>query len=198
MDASQIEEAAQKIREDVYIGAEISGARLAGESPDFVKRLIEHVERSFTIDWQEQLADFFKKLAKPAGSDWSKPHRKRYAAGFYAPSRKRKPALGHIVIGVDISGSMNEDALAAVEGQLQAMFEDTKPERVTVIYCNTRVVDVDDFHGHEVEDFKFGDKRGGGTKFDPVFKAVEAMGETPDALIYFTDGLSGAVGDNRK
>ena len=90
-----------------------------------------------------------------------------------------------MVIAIDTSGSVDDVMLAQSAIVVNEIVDVMKPERVTVIYCDSRV------KGQEV--FERGDPvtlklvGGGGTRFQPVFDAVRDSGEDPVCLVYLTD-----------
>lgn len=170
-----------------------------GHTPGYLNPIIQDTERRHELDWREVLAEFFKALRKPAGPDWSRPHKKKYAAGFYGPSRRKSPQLGDIVVAVDVSGSMSEPELRAIEAELKSLFSDCKPKSVVVMYfdCSIPRLDIygrnnfshDCAHHHDLKEFKLESmSTGGGTDFEVVFDNVTRWEINPDALLVFTDG----------
>jgi predicted metal-dependent peptidase len=112
-------------------------------------------------------------------------HNKRYCAqGLYMPSL-HSDGMGGMVIGVDTSGSMGQAELDQVAAEINAIFEDCRPEWVEVVYCDTSVANTERFYmGEPVE---LHAKGGGGTSFKPVFDYIEELGERVEVLVYFTD-----------
>ncbi len=96
--------------------------------------------------------------------------------------------MGRLIIAVDTSGSIDDHLLAEFQAETQAALDEAQPESLQVIYCDSHVHRIDEFHPGDVVEFH--PCGGGGTAFEPVFEAIEQSEEStpPAALIYLTDG----------
>lgn len=137
------------------------------------------------VDWRGILARFVQDTAA-ADYSWQRPNKRYFSSGIYMPSLYSQ-AMGHVVIGVDTSGSIDQTALSQFQTEIRAIFAEVQPSRVDVLYCDTEITKRESFgQGEQVTIEATG---GGGTAFSPVFEAVE---DTPACLIYLTDlGLYG-------
>jgi len=93
--------------------------------------------------------------------------------------------LPPIVIGVDTSGSINQDELKQFAGEIDDILNQY-PTTLTVIYCDTKVNHVETFTAED-RPIRLEAKGGGGTKFSPVFEAVNQMEDLPACVVYLTD-----------
>jgi predicted metal-dependent peptidase len=93
--------------------------------------------------------------------------------------------LQNIVLAIDTSGSIDNEALSQFSAELSAILEYGNFE-VNVIYCDSNIAGEETFQKADLP-LKLNLKGGGGTDFRPVFKHVEQKGMQPAILIYFTD-----------
>jgi predicted metal-dependent peptidase len=90
-----------------------------------------------------------------------------------------------MVLIYDTSAS-TEPVRAVFEAEVIAIVEDTKPERVYVIYVDTEVARVDVFERGELIEFHV--IGNGGTDFRPGFEWIDREGINPACAVYLTDG----------
>ena len=93
--------------------------------------------------------------------------------------------LPPIVIGVDTSGSINQDELKQFAGEIDDILNQY-PTTLTVMYCDTSVRHIEIFTAED-RPIRLEAKGGGGTKFAPVFEAANKMEDQPACLVYLTD-----------
>jgi predicted metal-dependent peptidase len=112
------------------------------------------------------------------------PSRRYLHQGLCLPGLYSKD-LGHIVIAVDTSGSIDTDALSRFATEVSAILEvyDTV---IDVLCCDTKIQDHRQFDRQDLP-LNIEPKGGGGTSFIPVFEWVEAQNLVPCCLIYLTD-----------
>jgi predicted metal-dependent peptidase len=154
-----------------------------GNLPGDIQRLVDELRKP-VIHWAEVLRRFLTKTTSE--STWKRPNRRAMAGGMYLPSRtgEQCPPL---VIAVDTSGSLTADQLAGFEAEVNAVLSDTRPELVTVIYCDSRVKGTEEFTPDELP-VTLHAAGGGGTLFQPVFNYVrDNLEAEPAALVYLTD-----------
>lgn len=160
-----------------------NAAKSAGMMPAGVLRAVEE-GRQPRYDLSDLLRRF---LSSAVPSDYRAlpPNRRYLAHGLIMPTLK--PAkLGPIVLAVDVSGSIGQPQLDLFSDILNGILDDVTPERVTVIYVDTRITSVEEY---EPMDFPVALKAqgGGGTDFRPAFDYVKREGIEPVALVYLTD-----------
>jgi predicted metal-dependent peptidase len=91
-----------------------------------------------------------------------------------------------VVVAIDTSGSMTQQAHAAALGELNGVLRALNLS-VTLITCDARV-----HEAREVRNLRDAlplMKGGGGTDFDPIFAHVAKMKQRPDLLVVLTDGI---------
>jgi predicted metal-dependent peptidase len=154
----------------------------AGTVPAGFESLIDSARKD-VADWRAILREFVENTV-PSDYSWTNPNRRHIAHGLYLPGITREN-LGHIAIAVDTSGSIDSGLLAAFASEMNSIIAEAKPEKVSVIYCDS-VVHKTDVFGQDDEITMKAVGRGG-TAFNPVFDAVKSWGDSPVCLIYFTD-----------
>lgn len=94
---------------------------------------------------------------------------------------------------IDTSGSMGEEELAHVNTELNAIVQNTE-NPVQVIHCDSGVAKCEEYRrGMRLQEF-WGR---GGTSFEPALEYVrDQLPESPDLIVYFTDGYGGQLDDN--
>lgn len=157
-------------------------ASKAGRMPGEVSRGLNKANES-KADWRALLHRFVA-ATMPCDYSWSRPNRRFIGEGLYLPGI-RKENMGEFVVAIDTSGSVTAKMLEQFAGEIQEIMSSCAPEKITVIYCDSRVNGVAEFTAQDTVELEM--KGGGGTAFSPVFKAVAEMEVQPKALIYLTD-----------
>jgi predicted metal-dependent peptidase len=171
------------IRQNEVSVSEAATAALAqGKLPLELRRLINDIAKG-TVRWDEELQRIFASTFS-ADYTWSRPNRRHIGRGVYLPSTI-KEGVGEVVIGVDTSGSISGPILDAFWSVVDDIIEQASPERVHIVWCDSRVQHTQTFE--KGESLKPEARGGGGTDFRPVFKWVDDQGIEPQALIYITD-----------
>lgn len=153
-----------------------------GDLPADIARLVDSI-RNPVESWETVLRDWMDGRGG-AGESWSPPNEAFAHLGLTLPTEEA-PSLGEVGFFVDVSGSMDQEALELLSDNIAGIFEELKPERVYVVYVNTEVKGVEIFEGGE--DFHLAAQSGGGTDFRPGFDWLAAEGIEPVGVIYFTD-----------
>jgi predicted metal-dependent peptidase len=156
--------------------------RMAGKGSVGARRSLDASDQA-TVDWRAVLRNSFA-AAVPEDYTWSKPNPRYIHEGLYLAS-VRKEGVGEIVIGVDCSGSINRRQLGLFQSEMASIIEESRPQRVHVLYFDTRVHRSDVFE--QGEPITLDPVGGGGTSFCPCFDFVEEQGIQPQALVIFTD-----------
>ena len=157
-------------------------AKARGEYGANVERIVQQTQTS-KVDWPSVLRRFVSEAAQ-ADYSWRAPNTRFLASGMYLPAIQAD-GLGHMVVAIDTSGSVDETQLAQMESEVRAIVGEAQPSRTTVLYCDTRINGVDHFDQGEPVTLTL--RGGGGTDFRPVFNWVEVEGERPACLVYLTD-----------
>lgn len=145
------------------------------------------------VDWRAALREFITSTcAAKDESTWRRPNRRFLSQDIYLPSTYGT-ALGHAVVGADLSGSMwygDPSPMQRIFTELEQIARTVQPEQLDVLYWDTQV------SGHDT--FKRGDYEGiltrvkpvggGGTSAAcvPAYMLDKQM--KPDCIIQITDG----------
>lgn len=172
---------------DTAVAAAVASARMQGKLPAGLDRLLSEVIDP-QVSWQDHIRAFFARKVGGGGYDWRKADRRLISRSprIIAPQRSGN-GCDTIVVGIDTSGSIGQRQLDVFFGELRGIISDLQPERVFVVWCDSKVHKVDECTDTEdVGGLK--PAGGGGTDFRPVFDWIEEEGHQPDALVYLTDG----------
>ena len=167
---------------EASIQAAASMAKACGQGSSIVDRVLGSVAKS-DAPWYEVTRNM---LTEKSAADYTylRPSRRHIAAGLYLPSLHSED-LGGLIIGFDTSGSMGQKECDQVAAELRAIVDDVNPAFVEVVYCDYSVTSVERFERDEPLDLH--PKGGGGTRFQPVFEHIAALGEPLAGVIYFSD-----------
>jgi predicted metal-dependent peptidase len=155
----------------------------AGKMPGSVSRAVK-VSREGVEDWRAILREFVEQIS-PTDYSWTQPNRRYIGAGIYLPGTV-KENTPKFAIGIDTSGSISQELLNLFGAELTAILHESRPESIDVLYCDTRINGQQSFTPDDSE-VRLTAVGGGGTRFSPVFHAVDSWDCPPAALIYFTD-----------
>lgn len=183
LDESQISQIAAQAKIETIQAAK--AAKAVGKMPGSLQRMVDELVYVPT-PWHEILERRMVAKIKD-GYSWNRPNRRFVSNGLYLPGVDSLPKMGTVAIGVDMSGSVDDDLLALFNGHINRIIEVCNPEQVVVIYCDYRVNHVDEF---DVDSYpvKLTAHGGGGTSFKPVFDYIDDNNIEPEVVVYLTDG----------
>ena len=154
-----------------------------GELADLIHRLM-HIEPP-KFDWKGYLRRFVGNSSIVFTKKLRRKYNKRYAAN---PGLKIK-FKNHILVGVDTSGSVNNDELKEFFSELTHMHK--TGHKITIAQCDTRLNSVKEFNPKK--DWEIHGR--GGTSFQPVVDHFNENKGQYTALVYLTDGEAYAPSD---
>jgi len=149
------------------------------------------------VNWRDAMRDFVTAICKGRDfASWRKPNRRFLSEDIIMPSLVSE-RIGHIVIGIDTSGSIGGPELTRFLSEVTAIATQVNPDKVDLIYWDARVA------GHEVyNDATLATligstkpKGGGGTDPRCVSAYLSEHGIKPECVIMLTDGYVGSWGD---
>jgi predicted metal-dependent peptidase len=159
----EIKETDERIDRAIREGGILAG-RMGGNIPRAISDVLEA-----KIDWKAVLREFVSSSTK--GKDeftWRKMNKRQLANDIYLPSVEDE-TVGEIIYAVDTSGSISDEDLSKVAGELASLCEMCTPERVRVLWWDTEV------HGEQIFEGDYGNIAkmlkpvgGGGTKVSSV------------------------------
>lgn len=188
MTAEEQRELEREIDEAVRQGALIAGKLGTGGDREFGDLL------EAQVNWREVLREFI--TATCTGHDfstWRKPNRRYVGHGIYMPSGISEQ-VRDLVIAPDTSGStFAPGVLPAFLSEAKAICDMVKPERVHIIYWDTKVCRAEVYQRSELDNMinSTKPKGGGGTMVECVSEYMQANNIKPQAVIVLTDGYLG-------
>lgn len=184
----EMTEAEQKqVKQDIE-DAIHQGGILAGKFGAKIPRLVKDMMAP-EVDWREVLREFW--VASVRGADeltWRKFNKHRVADNHYLPSLISE-TVGEVLLAIDTSGSISNEAIGQVAAQIQELCDSVTPERIRVLWWDTQV------HGEQVFEGNYADMKGmlkpmggGGTRVSSVSDYIIKHGINADCMVVFTDG----------
>jgi predicted metal-dependent peptidase len=167
---------------DVRIRQAAAAATRAGR---FSAGMVELVEAALDrVDWRDRFRTLFDGTLRSEAS-WARPNRRFLPQGVYLPGWRRGGA-GRVAFVLDTSGSISARELATYVANLLGLIEETGPEQVAIIQCDTTVKQVDYLGpGESIDRIEVLGR--GGTRFQPAFDWIAASGFDPHIIVYATD-----------
>ena len=149
------------------------------------------------IDWREMLREFVKATcsAKDASS-WRRVNRRYLSTDTYMPSLVGE-RVGHLVIGIDTSGSIGGQELNDFLTEVKGIASEVHPEKVDLMYWDSQVAGHEEYGYHEVDNIVSSTKPRGGGGTDPtcMITYMKEKNIKPEAIIMLTDGCIGEWGN---
>ena len=179
------EEAEQAAKEQTQTG--MIAAKQQGKMPGNLEGIID-VAHEPQVHWRDRLRELLQHRSR-GDQAWHRPN-KRLRSVAYLPYFEEEPT-GNLVLAIDTSGSVSDTELSMYGAEIQDIMLDNKIEKITVIYCDTKINKIEEFEMGEDLDFQIHAVGRGGTYFEPPFEYVQEHDLDPSAFIYFTDGEAG-------
>lgn len=150
MDSAQ---QAQMIHEQVAIVIRAQQAAISAGKPGTVPGSVVDELNKFlnpVVPWVEALHEWMNNLVV---CDYSWSQRSRRFPAIYMPSMTTQPeGLEDFVAFVDVSGSVTDEMEVRINSELKYIFEELKPEKLTVVQFDVEIQDVrvfDEANGFE-------------------------------------------------
>ena len=146
------------------------------------------------VDWREVLREFVKSIcnAKDASS-WRRVNRRFLSGDVYMPTLIGE-RVGHIVIGVDTSGSIGVRELSDFLSEVKGIADEVRPEKVDLLYWDSEVAGHEEYDETSVANIVSSTKPrgGGGTSPSCVTAYLKGKAIKPECVIMLTDGYVGS------
>lgn len=167
--------------DDVDIRQADMAAKMAGQANGSITGEIDELLKP-KQDWRAMLREYMQ----PARDDWSyrRFNRRNTLDDVLLPSPDGEES-GELVLAVDTSGSVTDEQLTQFCSEIQAIVDDTNPQKITVIYADYSVNRVDEFEQGEDLTFEYGGR--GGTSLRGAFEHVAEKQIDPACFVYMTD-----------
>lgn len=146
------------------------------------------------VDWREVLREFVKSICNAKDvSSWRRVNRRFLAGDTYLPTLIGE-RVGHIVIGVDTSGSIGGKELSEFLSEVKGIADEVRPERVDLLYWDCAVASHEEYDETTVSNIVSSTKPrgGGGTSPSCVTAYLKDKAIEPECVIMLTDGWVGS------
>jgi len=177
---------------DQAIRQGLISAKKAGTGTSGLDRELEGLMQP-KVDWREVLREFVKATCSAKDtSSWRRVNRRFLSAGIYMPTLIGEK-VGHLVVGIDASGSVGDKELAECLSEVQGIAEEVSPEIVDLIYWDGAVAAHETYTGATVSTIVQSTKPagGGGTSPSCVSTYLKDKSIVPECIIMLTDGYVG-------
>ena len=145
------------------------------------------------VDWREVLREFVKSICNAKDtSSWRRVNRRFVGSDIYLPTLVGE-RVGHIVIGIDTSGSIGGKELNEFLSEVKGIADEVRPERVDLLYWDSEVAAHEEYDEYSVANIVSSTKPrgGGGTSPSCVTAYLKDKGIKPECVIMLTDGYVG-------
>jgi predicted metal-dependent peptidase len=146
------------------------------------------------VNWREELREYVKAVCRAKDtSSWRRVNRRFLSTGIYMPSMIGEK-VGHIVVGIDTSGSIGGPELAEFLSEVKGIAEEVSPEKVDLIYWDSEVAAHEEYAEAEVSNIVSSTKPkgGGGTSPSCMSEYLKEKKIVPECIIMLTDGYVGS------
>jgi len=167
--------------------------KVAGKGTGLSSRELEELLEP-KVDWREVLREFVKATCSAKDtSSWRRVNRRFLSTGMYMPSMIGEK-VGHLVVGVDTSGSVGGKELAEFLAEVKGIAEEVKPEKVDLLYWDGEVAGHEEYSENDVANIVSSTqpKGGGGTSPSCVSTYLNDNKIKPECVIMLTDGYVGS------
>lgn len=171
---------------------QIAHAKVAGKGAGGLDRSIQELLEP-KIDWREVLREFVKSMCRAKDtSSWRRVNRRFLSTGTYMPSMIGE-RVGHLVIGIDTSGSIGDRELAEFLGEVKGIAKEVNPEKVDLLYWDSEVAAHEEYTEQDVSNIVSSTKPagGGGTSPSCVSQYLKEKKIDPECVIMLSDGYVG-------
>lgn len=149
------------------------------------------------VDWREVLREFVTSVcSNKDASSWRRVNRRYLSNDVYMPSLIGE-SVGHLVIGVDTSGSIGQREINEFLSEIKGIAELVNPNKVDLLYWDTEVAGHEEYGSSTVSNIVSSTKPAGGGGTDPtcVMHYMKEKNIDPECVIMLTDGYIGDWGN---
>jgi predicted metal-dependent peptidase len=182
----------QAIRQGQMQDAKLNGNKAGSANRELGELL------SPKVDWREALREFVTSTCSAKDtSSWRRVNRRFLYSDVYMPTLIGE-RVGHIVVGVDTSGSISGREISRFLSEVKSIAEDVHPEKVDLIYWDAAVASHETYAAATLSTLIQSTKPQGGGGTDPrcVSKYLKDKVIRPECIIMLTDGYIGSWGDD--
>lgn len=168
------------------------GAILAGKLGGNVPREVEEVLQA-KVDWREAMREFITSFCVDKDqSTWRRPSRRWIGQDVYMPSLIGE-SVGRIVVAIDTSGSIGNEAISQFLGEVRDICEHVKPDGIDLLYWDCHVAQHEKYEQDQLENLLASTKPagGGGTAPSCITKYLVDKKIKAECAVILTDGCVG-------
>jgi len=194
--AEEVEAQAKEVERALRQGRMLDG-KINGKGGSNLPREIADLLKP-KVDWREQLREFVNAIcANKDASSWRRVNRRFLHMDTYMPSLVGE-SVGHIVVGVDTSGSIRNEDITRFLSEVQAIANHVHPEKVDLIYWDHAVAGHEEYDAASLMTLVNSTKPRGGGGTDPrcVSTYLKEKKVKPECVIMLTDGYIGDWGND--
>ena len=129
----ELEEIAEELDRAIRQSVEVAGDD-AGEFASTIKKLLE-----VNTPWEELLADFIHSVCKGNDITSYRRYNKRLIGSDILMPHTIGESIGDIVVAIDMSASISQDAVDKFLSEVKVIIEDVTPDKVHLLYWDTRM-----------------------------------------------------------
>ena len=180
------------MEEAVRNKSKLLGGTGRGTGKGLLGRAIDSMSKP-QVNWKTELRRFIGKLPRGSEDIWRK---KAFSRGEYiSDDRTKEGAMGNAVMAVDTSGSMGDDELRAILGEIYDIIVTKQIKRTEIVYFDDGIQGIDMVKSKPKFDYTKA-TGGGGTSFiDPIDHIkMRDKQHKMDLAVFCTDGY----GDQEK
>jgi predicted metal-dependent peptidase len=192
MDEEQKKQLVKEIDQAIRQG-QMAHQKMAGKGAGGLNRELDELMAP-KVDWREVLREFVKSACRANDtSSWRRVNRRFLSTGTYMPSMIGEK-VGHLVIGIDTSGSIGGPELVEFLSEVKCIAEDVNPEKVDLLYWDSEVAGHETYEANNVRDIvqSTKPKGGGGTSPSCITEYLKEKKIDPECIIVLTDGYVGS------
>jgi predicted metal-dependent peptidase len=149
------------------------------------------------INWREVMREFVKSICNSKDkSSWRRVNRRYLSSDIYMPTLIGE-RVGRIAIGIDTSGSIGGEELTTFLSEVQSIAKDVNPEKVDLIYWDSKVAAHEEYDEAAVPNIVSSTKPKGGGGTDPtaMMHYMKKNNIVPECIVMLTDGFVPQWGD---
>jgi predicted metal-dependent peptidase len=166
----------------------MSKTNSSGSGKGLLKRAIERFSKP-QVNWKNELSRIIGKIISKSEEYFGK-RKHLYKDEYFYGDKDSSPILRNAVVLVDTSGSMGDEQLRMILGEVYSIIKTKKIRKTEVIYFDDGIQAVDVVKNPPVFDFSKV-KGGGGTDFEAPMQEVEKREKQRklELAVFCTDGL---------
>ena len=186
MSDQELKDKLEDLVKNAAMQAKLAGARI----PPSISKQLEAIYNP-QVHWSTVLERIVGSYKREDYS-WIRFNKAYFAHGIVLPTLYNE-SIGEIVVAVDTSGSISDDAYQYILGNLSFIHSNLHPSKLHLVQFTDSIHNtMESEEGDDLNEDIFM-RVNGGTDVNPVFEWVENQGIKPEVMIVFTDMYMPAV-----